>query len=83
MLGRARDHGMRRFRKYLWRVVIVLSVLWIAFLLFLDLRYGMLPRTLMGGLKILGFCLVVPLVVDLLSRIFSLWRGRHQNMRAI
>ena len=44
---------MPRPRSRLLRVLVVLSVLWLGFVLTLDIMHGMFPRVLIGGTKIL------------------------------
>jgi len=45
--------------RFVKRGLLVLSVLWLAFVLFLDFRYGMFPGTTLGGLKILAAALAL------------------------
>ncbi|MFT5439218.1 MAG: hypothetical protein ACI9MJ_001080 [Alphaproteobacteria bacterium] len=43
----------RLFRFWYARIVLSLSLLWLVFVVALDIRYEMMPRTTLGGLKIL------------------------------
>jgi hypothetical protein len=43
----------RLFRFWYARIVLSLSLLWLVFVVALDIRYKMMPRTTLGGLKIL------------------------------
>ena len=52
----------RWWKRGAW-VAFGLSFLWVGFTLLLDLRYDMLPRTTLGGLKILAAAWVLLLVL--------------------
>jgi hypothetical protein len=42
------------WNRWYGRTILILSVLWVAFVIGLDIRYDMTPRTTFGGLKILA-----------------------------
>ena len=42
------------WRSWYGRIILILGLLWMVFAMALDIHYGMMARTTLGGLKILG-----------------------------
>lgn len=76
---------MTRFRRGLRSAVVWglsgTTLLWIAFVVFLDLRYDLFPRTTLGGIKILiAVYLVLALVVIPLWAVARWLRARNRHI---
>ena len=56
-------------RRWFFLICCILSVMWLGFVLYLDLRYDKFPAVLLGGIKILLAGYVV------LGLSYLLWRG--------
>lgn len=56
-------------RRFFLMLVAVLSVVWLAGVLYLDFSNGMFPRVLIGGLKILaaGYLVLLVLMLPVLA----------------
>ncbi len=61
------------------RILGGLATMWIIFVVFLDIRHSLFPKTTIGGFIILTFALLgfalIGLVVTLAVRVFHLFRG--------
>ena len=71
----------RTFLRRLVAIVGGLTVLWLGAMIALDLTYGMFPRVLIGGLKILGCGYL--LLAALLIAVLALRRLRNGLIRSI
>ncbi len=67
----------RLWRSRYGRGVLLLSLLWLVFVVALDIRYDMLPRTTVGGLKILMAGWIVVLLLYAGFRLLRLLVGKR------
>jgi hypothetical protein len=65
------------FRSWYVRIVVSLSVLWLVFVVALDIRYEMMPRTTLGGLKILIAGWIVAFLLYAGFRLFKFLAGKR------
>jgi hypothetical protein len=67
----------RLCRSWYVRIVVSLSLLWLVFLVALDIRYEMMPRTTLGGLKILIAGWVAAFLLYAGFRLFKFLAGKR------
>ena len=67
----------RLWRSRYGRGVLLLSLLWLVFVVALDVRYDMLPRTTLGGLKILAAGWIVAFLLYAGFRLLRLLVGKR------
>ena len=84
MTGRRKHHSAAYLRARLKRRIAGgLAVIWMGFVLYLDYRYALFPKTTVGGLKILAGAaiLYVPgrILWMLAARLWRLTRGKDKR----
>lgn len=84
--GRKRHNGAYARARRRRRIAGGLAVIWMSFVLFLDFRYALFPKTTIGGLEILGaavvFYVAVRFVGYLTARLWRFVTGGKDKRRA-